>query len=178
MNIVFTGYMASGKSAVGRRLAALFNMPFYDTDSLIEEKCNMAIPQIFAKSGEDYFRKAEAEVIKEVSGLDNAVISTGGGAVLDKENIDALRERGVIINLEPTEEVIKARLSGEDGTRPLIKGNSIDEIIARFNERKPYYDNCDFKIKVTADKEIDDTVKEISKILEEDYEGTFRSSRE
>lgn len=177
MNIVFTGYMASGKSVVGKQLSADFDLPFYDTDSLIEKKCNTTISKIFEENGEEYFRKIETEVIREVSTLDGAIISTGGGAVLRMENIDALRKNGVIINLEPTEEVIKERLSGDDGTRPLVKGSSLDEIIERFNKRKPYYDSCDFKIKVTRNKQIGDVVEEISKILEENYEGEFWSSR-
>ncbi len=176
MNIVFTGYMASGKSVVGKQLAANLDMPFCDTDCLIEKKCNMTISKIFELNGEEYFREIETEVIREVSLIDGVVISTGGGAVLKAENIDTLRENGVIINLEPTEEVIKARLSADDGTRPLVKDSSIDDIVTRFNQRKPYYDNCDFKIKVTQDKQIDDIVKEISKILEENYESEFWSS--
>ena len=177
MNIVLTGYMASGKTAVGTYLSKLCSREFVDTDALIEEKCGMNIPEIFKASGEDYFRFLESDVIKEVSKYDAKVIATGGGAVLRTENVARLRENGVVINLEPTEEVINKRLSGDDATRPLANGKSMDEILNRFKERKPYYDNCDVKIQVTAEKGIEELSEEILRILEEKYEGEFRSCR-
>lgn len=177
MNIVLTGYMASGKTAVGTCLSKLCGFKFADTDALIEEKCEVAISKIFEVSGEEYFRIVESEVIKEAARLENAVISTGGGAVLNTENVAVLRENGVIVNLEPEEEVIRLRLGGGDSTRPLVKDSSMEEIIERFKNRKPYYDNCDIKIKVTKDKGIEDVAEEILKVLEEKYEGEFRGSR-
>lgn len=177
MNIVLTGYMGSGKTAVGKCVAELCGFHFVDTDMLIEEKVGMSIAEIFKSSGEEYFRKVEADVIKKVSEADSVVISTGGGAVLKTENIAELRKNGVIVNLEPEESVIAERLSGNDGTRPLIKGNSIEEIIERFRSRRPYYDNCDIKIKVTECKVIEETAKEILRILEEKYEGEVWSGR-
>ena len=177
MNIVLTGYMASGKTAVGTCLSKLCGFEFVDTDALIEEKCGMSISKIFEISGEEYFRILENEVIKEASKRDGAVISTGGGAVLNTENIAVLRENGVIVNLEPDEDVIRIRLGSGDSSRPLVKNSSMDEIIERFKYRKPYYDNCDIKINVTNDKGIKETAEEILKILEEKYESEFWCSR-
>lgn len=178
MNIVLTGYMGSGKTAVGKCIAELCGLHFVDTDMLIEEKVGITIPEIFKASGEEYFRRIESDIIKKVSEADSVVISTGGGAVLKTENIAELRKNGVIVNLEPEESVIAERLSGNDGTRPLIKGNSIEEIIERFRSRKPYYDNCDIKIKVIKSKGIEETAREVLKILEEKYEGEVWSGRE
>ncbi len=174
MNIVLTGYMGSGKTAVGKYLAEICGLHFADTDAIIEEKCGMSVTKIFEASGEEYFRGIEASVIKNVAEADSMVISTGGGVVLRTENIAKLRENGVIVNLEPTEDIIRLRLSDDDGTRPLIKGSSMEEIIKRFKTRKPYYDNCDVKICVTEDKGIAETAREIIKALEDKYEGEFR----
>lgn len=177
MNIVLTGYMASGKTAVGTYLSELSGRSFADTDALIEEKCGMQISKIFKASGEKYFRKIEADVIKEVAKQDAMVISTGGGAVLNTENIAHLRQNGVIVNLEPDEEVIRQRVGGGDETRPLVKNSSMEEILERFRLRKPYYNNCDVKIKVTQDKGIKETAEEVLRILEEKYEGEIWCSR-
>ncbi|MBO5060880.1 MAG: shikimate kinase [Clostridia bacterium] len=176
MNIVLTGYMGSGKTAVGTYLAEKQGLTFLDSDSMIEQQCGMSISEIFAASGEEYFRSVEAEVIERISEYDGAVISTGGGVVLNTQNIAELRKNGVIVNLEPEEDVILTRLGADDGTRPLIKDSSMTEILERFNARKPYYDNCDIKIKVTKDKGIAEVAEEILRSLEEKYEGEFRSS--
>ncbi len=177
MNIVLTGYMASGKTAVGTYISKLCSFEFIDTDATVEKRCGLSIPQIFEISGEEYFRILESEVIKEASKRDGAVISTGGGAVLNTENIAVLKKNGVIINLEPSEEVIRMRLGGDNNSRPLVKNSSMDEIIERFKYRKPYYDNCDIKIDVTKDKGIKETSEEILKILEEKYESEFWGGR-
>lgn len=149
MNIVLTGFMASGKTNISRALAELAGMAFADTDSMTEEAAGMTINEIFAKYGEEKFRELESEAVKKAAVMENTVISTGGGTVLRKENIDALRKNGVIVNLAPDFEVIKARVEAAAATRPLMKGSSIDDIKRRFDSRKPFYDNCDIKIKVT-----------------------------
>jgi len=96
MNIVLTGFMATGKSEVGKDLARLLEMEFIDTDDLIEEKVEMKISEIFAKKGEKFFRDLESEIAKEVGGWDNYVIATGGGIVLRQENINSLKKNGKI----------------------------------------------------------------------------------
>ncbi len=161
MNIVLTGYMGSGKTAVGKSLAEMLDFEFIDTDAMIEKECEMSITEIFEKFGEEIFRKKESEVIKRVSDFSNVVISTGGGAVLNSENIEYLKNGGTVVNLEPDEAVIRMRLMQDDGTRPLIKNSSMEEIFERFNRRKPYYDNCDIKIKVETEKGIKETAEEI-----------------
>ena len=166
MNIVLTGFMASGKSEISRILAKKLRYKLFDTDELIVEKEGITINEIFAKFGEEYFRSVEHEVICEVSKNDKAVISTGGGVVLNKKNIDALRENGIIINLAPEFKTIQARLEKASATRPLLKNSSIEEIRERFESRKPYYDNCDKKITVTNDKTAAQHADEIISSLE------------
>lgn len=165
-NIIMTGFMASGKTVIGKALAEKLGREFVDSDLVIEEKCGMSIPRIFEKYGEEYFRKVEAEVIEELSQKNNAVISTGGGVVLNGDNISNLRKNGTIVNLEPEIDVIIKRLSTDDGTRPLNKGQDIEQILKRFEDRKPYYDNCDVKVKITTDMNVEDSLSAVIKGLE------------
>lgn len=165
-NIVLTGFMASGKTVVGKALAEKLDRKFLDTDILIEEKCGMAIPEIFERYGEEYFRKVEAGVIEEASFEKGSVIATGGGAVLNRENIDVLGKNATIVNLEPSRDVIIARLSYDDGTRPLNKGQDIEQILERFEKRKPFYDNCDVKVNITKEMSVEDTLSAVLKGLE------------
>ncbi|MEW6556570.1 MAG: shikimate kinase [Elusimicrobiota bacterium] len=149
MNIVLTGFMATGKSTVGHAIAKVLKMEFVDTDDLIEEKVGMKIPDIFAKKGEKYFRNVETAVAKEVSEYDNYVIATGGGIVLRQENIDALKKNGKIINLKTSVEKILERVS-KNSDRPLL--NVVDrklEIKKLLEIRKPYYKKCDFSVDTT-----------------------------
>ena len=151
MNIVLTGFMATGKSQIGLCLSQRTGYKLIDTDKLIEKKENMSVNEIFANYGESYFRKTEADVIKEVSRLENTIISTGGGVVLNKENIANLRKSGVIVNLSCDFKVIEDRLCNAATTRPLMKNRSVDETRALFNARKPFYDDCDYKITISND---------------------------
>ncbi len=165
-NIVLTGFMASGKTVVGKALAEKLGRKFVDTDHLIEEKCKMTITEIFEKYGEEYFRKVETEVIAEVSLEKGSVIATGGGVVLNGDNIETLRKNATIVNLEPCESVIISRLSQDDGTRPLNKGQDIGQILDRFEKRKPFYDNCDVKVKITKEMSVEDSLLAVLKGLE------------
>lgn len=165
-NIVLTGFMASGKTVVGKALSEKLGRKFIDSDAVIEEKCEMTIPEIFEKYGEEYFRKVEAQVIEEISLKSSAVIATGGGVVLNENNIAALRKNATIVNLEPENDVIVSRLLVDDGTRPLNKGQDIEQILDRFEKRKPFYDNCDVKVKITKEMSIEDSLFAVLKGLE------------
>ena len=162
MNIVLTGYMASGKSTVGKALSERLGMPFVDTDLMVEEETGMKITEIFAKYGEAHFRSLEKNAVKKASEMDGVIIATGGGVVLDSENVSNLRQNGSVINLFPEEGVILTRLKN-DLTRPLATAKSECEVLERFEARKKYYDNCDFQVKITMETQVSDT---ISKILE------------
>ena len=119
-NIVLTGFMASGKTVVGKKLAEIIGFDFVDMDDYIEKKTGMTIGKIFKEYGEEYFRELESRTAEELSDRVNTVIACGGGTVLKKGNIDALRKKGIIINLEPTQEVIKQRLESAANGRPLL----------------------------------------------------------
>ncbi|MDR2426345.1 MAG: shikimate kinase [Endomicrobium sp.] len=145
MNIVFTGFMGSGKTAVGKIAAERLGRMFFDTDSMIEDNTGQSINEIFQNSGEEAFRKLESETIKLVAGMDDIVIACGGGVVINPENIDTLRKNGVIINLFASPEHLLERISA-DNTRPLIAHalDPIDEIKKLLCQRKDAYKNCDF----------------------------------
>jgi shikimate kinase len=146
MNIVLTGFMGTGKSKIGRRLAKKLRMSYLDTDELIEERGKDSIPAIFKKRGEKYFRRLETKVVKEVALFDNYVISTGGGVVLREGNMRALKKNAFIVCLFASPEVILKRTEGNEN-RPLLEVNNqkkrIEELLAL---RKPYYEKAGFSV--------------------------------
>lgn len=172
MNIVLTGFMGTGKSKIGRRLAKKLRMSYLDTDELIEKREKDSISAIFKKRGEGYFRCLETKVIKEVALLDNYVISTGGGIVLRKENIEALKKNAFIVCLFASPEVILKRTEGNEN-RPLLEVNNqkkrIEELLAI---RRPFYEKADFSVD-TSTLDSKKVVEEIVKFLgkEEFLEG-------
>ncbi|MDY3030765.1 MAG: shikimate kinase [Clostridia bacterium] len=165
MNIVLTGFMATGKTKISTCLAKSLGFALIDTDEAAAEAAGKSINEIFAENGEDYFRSLESEVIKKAAVLDRTVISTGGGAVLRSENMAALRKNGVIVNLSPSFDVIRERIAEAARTRPLMNGQSIEAIEKRFNDRKPFYDNCDIKLEVTNSKTPEEHSAEIIAVL-------------
>ncbi len=161
MNIVLTGFMCTGKTSVGKLLAEKLNYQFVDTDDLIEARVGMKISQIFANYGEPYFRDVESEVVKEVAQKDNLVISTGGGVVLRKTNMDELRKNGIIINLTAKPQTIFNRLKSQPGIRPLLnKPDPLKEIINLLSQREEYYKNCDLRIE-TDNISVEEVVEQI-----------------
>ena len=171
MNIVLTGFMASGKTEISKAIAEMSKYNLVDTDDLIVKKMNMTINEIFDKYGEEHFRKIEHETVKEVSEMKNAVIATGGGVVLNKQNVEVLRKTGRIFNLSPDFAVIKERLEEARKTRPLLKHDSIENIEKRFNDRKPFYDDCDYKISVINGRTPRSYAIEILEIMEKEAGG-------
>lgn len=167
MNIVLTGFMASGKTEISKAIAEISDRLLIDTDDLVVESEGMSINDIFAKRGEEYFRKAEHEAVKRAAKAGNAVIATGGGAVLNKANMDELRKTGKIFNLAPDFEVIEERLAAAAATRPLLKNQDIEAVRKRFNDRLPFYNNCDCKIHVTNGKSPWEYAEEILKLMNE-----------
>lgn len=146
MNIILTGFMGTGKTLVGKKLAKGLKMSYLDTDELIENRERAKIPQIFQEKGEDYFRKVETKIIKEVSSVDRCVISTGGGAILKKENLVALKRKGVIICLSANPKVILKR-TRKSQNRPLLKSrdpkSAVEDLLS---QRRSFYEKADFEV--------------------------------
>lgn len=145
-NIVLTGFMGTGKTAVGKELARILDMKFIDVDTEIEASGQTTINEIFAQFGEPGFREIETAMIKKIAAKKNLIISTGGGAVLKQENLDTLRSNGVIICLTASPGTILNRI-GTSNDRPLLKvENPLDKIMQLLNFRKPFYEKADIMI--------------------------------
>ncbi len=150
MNIVLVGFMGTGKTAVGKALAGRLGLKYVSTDELIEAREKRAIGEIFAQSGEPYFRRVEKTVVAEVSGRDNLVVDTGGGVVLDEDNVRNLKKTGKMICLEATTEKILERTGGT-AHRPLLNvPDRPGEIQKRLEARAPFYDRADHHVDTTA----------------------------
>ena len=131
-NIVLIGMPASGKSTVGKQISRLLNRELIDSDAEIVKKEGREISEIFAKEGEAYFRKVESEVIAELSLKNACVISTGGGAILNPQNVHNLKKNGRIYFINrPLEELLPT------DDRPTA--NSAEKIKALFETRFPLY---------------------------------------
>jgi len=138
-NIVLTGFMGTGKSAVGKEISRRLSLRFIDIDHEIEKAEAMPIKDIFAKKGETYFREIETEMIRKFSAEKKVIIATGGGAVLREENLAALRENGTIFCLAARPETIHDR-TGRNDDRPLLKGDDrMRKIIELLSSRSLLY---------------------------------------
>jgi len=164
-NIVLTGFMATGKSTVGRLLAKDLDRDFVDTDHLIEERQKMTIPEIFSRKGESAFRHMETEVARELGQRQGLVISTGGRMLLDPANVSALSSKGRVFCLVATPQEILLRLiKDKDNHRPLLDvPNPGEQIIALLQKREKGYQQF-FKI-ATDNKQPSDIKDIIIKIL-------------
>lgn len=164
-NIALIGFMATGKSAVGRVLAKKLNRKFIELDTVIEQKAGRSIPDIFQQDGESTFRELEIQAAKDVARQKRSVIACGGGVVLNRINIDRLREGAVIVYLAASPSVILKRISHDQNIRPLL--NVADQAL-RIKEllkfRKPFYERA-------ADIKIDTSRLDINAVAEQIIDG-------
>lgn len=143
-NIILIGFMGTGKSCIGRLLAARLNYHFFDTDVLVERYTKLTIPAIFHKYGEKHFRQLEKEVVARMANKRRSVISTGGGVPLDSENMQRLAQHGVVISLSASADIILSRTLGRNN-RPLLKQDK-QAVLALMQKRSKFYKNADFII--------------------------------
>lgn len=127
-NLVLVGFMGTGKSAVGRRVAALAAAPFLEMDAELERRAGKSISRIFAEDGEPAFRDQEAQLAEEWGRKQGAVISCGGGVVLRETNLRALQANGLLVCLTARPEVILAR-TARAAKRPLLAGDNPEQKI-------------------------------------------------
>ena len=120
-NIILTGFMGTGKSTIGRQLAKKLGYEFIDTDKVIEARAGKTVTQIFQEDGEEEFRRREAELVQELAERQKLVIATGGGLVMNAQNVAALQRSGRILCLTASPETILSRISRQPGSRPLLK---------------------------------------------------------
>jgi len=151
MRIYLIGYMGSGKTTLGRKLALTLNLSFIDLDTFLEEKYFRTIPQIFEHEGETGFRKKEQIVLREVSTFDDVIVATGGGAPCFFDNMEVMNNTGFCIFLDVDTVSLANRLINAKTERPIIKGKSLDELHHFIDEmmlkRRPFYEKARYILK-------------------------------
>ncbi len=148
-NLVLVGFMGTGKSAVGRILAARMGRTFVDMDATIETRTGKTISTIFAADGEPYFRTLERALASELATQTGLVIASGGGLVLNPQNIRELSRTGTVICLTATPEAILARLAGAQN-QPLLAGTERERRVRDLVEqRRPFYEAIPLQVDTT-----------------------------
>ena len=167
-HIYLIGFMGCGKTSVSIAMNQLYGKNIVEVDDRIIAKEGRSINQIFAESGENYFRDLETEMLKELADEDNIIVSCGGGMVLREENRRLMKENGVIIWLDATPETILDRVKDDD-SRPNLKGKkNVKDIKALTNQRADAYAEA-------ADIKVDTDGKTIREVAKEIYESVNRT---
>jgi len=149
MKIYLVSFMGSGKTTVGRELAARIDAPFFDLDELIESAEKMTIREMFAQKGEPYFRKRERDLLRSTKNLDAAVIATGGGTFTFDENIQFIQSEGLSVYLSAPYALLRSRIGSKDD-RPLFRDDiSTHELYAN---RIRYYRMSDITIEIREEE--------------------------
>lgn len=164
MNIILMGYRGCGKTTVGRIAAEKSGRPFFDTDAMIQERLGKTIREIVADGGWEAFRALERSAVDELAGREGCVIALGGGAVLDEQNVKALKKNGFFLWLTADGATIAGRLKNDGANndqRPSLSGtDTVAEIEILLREREPVY-------RLAADLVIDTTGRSADEIAAE-----------
>ena len=151
-NIYLIGYRCTGKTSVGKLLAAMMDKPFVDADVLLEKEAGKTIAQLVEQEGWEGFRKREKELLARLAQAENHVIAPGGGIVLDPENVALMKGSGLVAWLRASEDVVASRMAQDGktaGQRPSLTGVGVlEEIRAVMEKRQPLY-------QAAADLEVD-----------------------
>lgn len=162
MRIVLAGFMGTGKTVVGRRLATRLGRPLLDTDALIEQAERRSVREIFASDGEPRFRELERAAVREACAAGDVVVSTGGGTLVDDRNLDALADGGLLVCLTASPRTIARRVRSSVAERPLLNGHP--SLTGRIRElldaRAPVYARVPVQID-TSHLTVDEVVDEI-----------------
>jgi len=140
-SVVLCGFMGCGKTTVGELAAKMLGMEYVDADQYIVEKAGMTISEMFERYGESYFRDREHEAMQELSGRENTIISSGGGALTFQRNVDAVRAGAFIVYIHTAFALCYERIS-KDPNRPLVKANTKESLKALYNRRDGLYRAC------------------------------------
>ncbi len=151
MRVYLIGYMGCGKSTMGRKLSRMLGTSFIDLDKYIESKYFKTIPQIFEEEGEAAFREKERACLHEVSGFEDVIVATGGGAPCFFDNMEQMNRTGFCVFLDVVTEELAARLIKSKTERPLIKGKSAEELVdfieGMMEKRRPFYEKARYILK-------------------------------
>ena len=168
MRLYLIGYMASGKSTIGRKIAKRTELPFFDTDKMVEEAEGATVADIITYAGEEYFREAERRALEQTAEVENAIISTGGGVPMWGDNQAWISEHGMSVYLKRTPEQILSRLSPHGRQkRPKFRGKSDEELLRFMHEhlaeREPIYEKADMVIdcEEVSDEEIVEKLSQV-----------------
>ena len=164
-NVFLVGAMGSGKTSVGRQLARELSMDFIDSDEEIERCTGVDIRFIFEKEGESLFREREKAIISKLTQMENLVLATGGGSILDAKNRQLLNTNGIVVYLETS---VKQQLlrTQKSNTRPLLVGKNPEAVLTRLMaSRGPLYEQVAHFSVNTGKKRVTVIVNEIKKKL-------------
>jgi shikimate kinase len=146
-HIILIGFMGSGKTTLGKKLARALNRTFVDSDAAIEQVAGMKIREIFETYGEDHFRQLESDWIEQLSPDEPAVIATGGGMPCFNNNLQELKNKGIVLYLQRPAKELLQRLKNAKNKRPLLAAMKDEEMLAfiedKLNEREVFYLQAD-----------------------------------
>ncbi len=159
--IYLTGFMGTGKSSVAKWLAKDLKIPYYDIDDNVEQNAGISISDIFEKHGEQHFRQLERIEINNLNKDDYCIVALGGGAITWGDNLNYIKQTGVLISLMATPEEIYERVSSAKTVRPLLNcDNPLEKIVSLMQKRVYYYIKSDIMVD-TNNK----TVKEVAEVI-------------
>ena len=163
--VVLVGMMGSGKSAIGKALAERLDVPFLDSDAEIERAANTTIPEIFARDGEDFFRRRESEVIKRLLSGPACILSTGGGAFMAERNRSAITNQGVSVWLKASLDTLWERVRHKN-SRPLLRtANPKQTLSDLLDQRTPVYSLANLTVETQLKNSIDKTTDGVIEAL-------------
>ena len=172
MRIFLTGYMASGKTTLGKAFAKACNLSFIDLDWYIEERMHSSVRDIFASRGEEGFRQLERNMLLEVSDFEDVVVACGGGTPCFFDNMEVMNNRGITVFLDTSQDVLFRRLKQAAANRPLVAGKSDGElrqtIAEGLEKRLPYYSQASIRLdgsRLESRTQIDETVEILRKYI-------------
>ena len=168
--IILIGYMAAGKTTIGKALSKELGITFYDLDWYIENRMRKTVSEIFAERGEEGFRKIEYNMLHEVAEFEDVIISCGGGTPCFFDNMDYLNQQGQVVYLKAEPEVLYKHLLMAKVERPLLKGKSKEELLTFIKEqlekREPFYTKAHYTLDVSLMDNYDKIKISVEKIKE------------
>ena len=170
--VFLVGYMAAGKTTLGRRAAQLLDVEFIDLDAYIEARYRKRVSDLFAERGEAGFRDIERRMLHEVAEFDNVLVATGGGTPCFFDNMEYMRSRGVTVYLSASIPTLCRRLLRARGKRPLVAGKTAEElddcIAGMLAQREPYYRQADYTFdaeQYESTHSVDEAVQRLSQLM-------------
>lgn len=174
MKVYIVGFMAAGKTTVGRELASRIASPFFDLDELIESAEQMTVKEIFASQGEPYFRKRERDILRSTKHLDRGVIATGGGTFTFEENVQFIQTEGFSVYLSAPYALLRSRVGVKSAERPLFR----DDVAAHelYASRIKYYRMADVTVEIREDETPAEIVERLLLELPKNFLDAAKSS--